>query len=116
MAGRPKFNIDYGSVEKLANIMCTQQEIATFLGCDVRTLQRDDEFCRVYKKGMETGKMSLRRWQFESAKKGKVPMQIFLGKNYLGQKDVIENVDNTQMQKVEELLSKIKDEANGTNG
>ena len=38
-------------------------------------------------------------------------MAIFLGKQYLGQRDIVEEVDNTQMQKVEELLSKIEQEA-----
>ena len=31
-AGRPKIEIDYVTVEKLANIQCTQEEIASFLG------------------------------------------------------------------------------------
>ena len=43
-AGRPKFEIDFETVEKLASLMCTQEEIASFLGCDVRTLQRSEEF------------------------------------------------------------------------
>ena len=109
--GRPKFVIDYKIAENLASIMCTQQEIASVLGCDVRTLQRDEEFCRIYKNGQEKGKMALRRTQWKLAEKS-VPMAIFLGKQYLGQKDIVENVDDTQMKKVEELLSKIKDEAN----
>ena len=46
--GRPKIQIDYNTVEKLANIQCTQEEIASFLGVSVRTLQRDEEFCRIY--------------------------------------------------------------------
>lgn len=92
MAGRPKFKIDYNAVEKLAGIMCTQKEIAHFLGCDERTLQRDDEFCRVYKKGQETGKMSLRRMQYKLAEKN-AAMAIFLGKQYLGQTDVLEYKD-----------------------
>ena len=108
--GRPKFVIDYNTVEKLAVIMCTQQEIASFLGCDVRTLQRDEEFCRIYKNGQEKGKMSLRRMQWKLADKN-TSMAIFLGKQYLGQKDTIEQVDNTQLEKVEELLTKIKEEA-----
>ena len=33
--------------------MATQEEIAEFLNISVRTLQRDDEFCRIYKKGIE---------------------------------------------------------------
>lgn len=89
--GRPKFQIDYDLVNKLAHIQCTQEEIASIVGCDVRTLQRDEEFCRIYKTASETGKSSLRRLQWKSAEKGNVTMQIWLGKQYLGQKDVIEN-------------------------
>ena len=87
--GRPKKVIDYNAVEKLASLQCTQEEIATFLELSVRTLQRDKEFCRLYKKGQESGKMSLRRIQYKLAEKN-ASMAIFLGKQYLGQKDVIQ--------------------------
>ena len=93
--GRPKIQIDYNTVEKLANIQCTQEEIASFLDISVRTLQRDEEFCRIYKKGQENGKMSLRRMQYKLAEKN-TAMAIFLGKQYLGQKDNIEVEHNAQ--------------------
>ena len=86
---RPKFKIDYDMVEKLAGIQCTQQEIASFLGCSVDTLQRDETFCGLYKKGQENGKMSLRRIQYKLAEKNPT-MAIWLGKQYLNQKDNIE--------------------------
>lgn len=108
--GRKKLVIDYVTVEKLASIQCTQEEISTFLGISVRTLQRDEEFCRIYKKGQENGKMSLRRMQFKLAEKNSA-MAIFLGKQYLGQKDIVEQ-QNLDLGKVEELLSKIEREAN----
>jgi hypothetical protein len=108
--GRPKIPIDYNTVEKLANIQCTQEEIASFLGISVRTLQRDEEFCRIYKKGQENGKMSLRRIQYKLAEKN-TAMAIFLGKQYLGQKDNVE-VQSSQLDKVSELLNKIEQEAN----
>ena len=88
-AGRPKIQIDYNTVEKLANIQCTQEEIASFLGISVRTLQRDEEFCRIYKKGQDNGKMSLRRMQYKLAEKNPT-MAIWLGKQYLGQRDNVE--------------------------
>ena len=37
-AGRPKKEIDMDLVEKLANIQCTQEEIACVVGCSVDTL------------------------------------------------------------------------------
>ena len=85
--GRPKKKIDYDTVEKLASIMCTQEEIASYLDLSVRTLQRDKEFCRIYKKGLDKGRMSVRRQQYKSAESGSATMQIWLGKQYLGQRD-----------------------------
>ena len=89
MAGRPKIEIDYATVEKLANIQCTQDEIASFIGVSTRTLQRDEKFMELFNKGRDNGKMSLRRIQWKHAEKS-ATMAIWLGKQYLGQKDVIE--------------------------
>lgn len=99
MAGRPKKEIDYDTVEKLANIQCTQEEIASFLELSVRTLQRDEEFCRIYKKGQENGKMSLRRIQYKLAERNPT-MAIWLGKQYLGQRDSFpDEVNYTEVNK-----------------
>ena len=89
--GRPKAVIDYGYVEKLAAIHCTEGEISAVLGVSVRTLQRDDEFCRIYKKGIEIGKSSIRRAQFKKAIGGDTSMLIWLGKQMLGQSDHVKN-------------------------
>lgn len=86
-SGRPKKAIDYATVEKLSSIMCTQEEIAAYLDVSVRTLQRDETFCHIYKKGIEKGKMSVRRQQYKLAEAGNATMCIWLGKQYLGQKD-----------------------------
>ena len=88
--GRPKIQLDYEMIKKLAYIQCTQEEIANFLDVSVRTLQRDEEFCRLYEKGMNEGKSSLRRIQFKLAEKN-TAMAIWLGKQYLGQREIIEN-------------------------
>ena len=92
-AGRPKKEIDYVTVEKLANIQCTQDEIASFLGISTRTLQRDEQFMELFNRGRENGKMSLRRMQWKHAEKS-VPMAIWLGKQYLGQRDKVEYTDD----------------------
>ena len=91
--GRPKKEIDYTTVEKLANIQCTQDEIASFLGISTRTLQRDEQFMELFNRGRENGKMSLRRIQWKHAEKS-VPMAIWLGKQYLGQRDKVEYTDD----------------------
>lgn len=109
--GRPKKEIDYVTVEKLANIQCTQEEIASFLGISSRTLLRDEKFKELFAKGRESGKMSLRRIQWKHAEKS-ATMAIWLGKQYLGQKDNIEVANTDELNKVKELLGKIQDGAN----
>ena len=110
-AGRPKIEIDYITVEKLANIQCTQEEIASFLGISSRTLLRDEKFKELFAKGRENGKMSLRRIQWKHAEKS-ATMAIWLGKQYLGQKDNIEVANTDELNKVKELLGKIQEGAN----
>lgn len=115
MAGRPKKTIDYVAVEKLASIQCTQEEIAHFLDISVRTLQRDEQFCHIYKKGLENGKMSLRRIQFDLAKRN-TSMAIFLGKQYLGQRDDPVFNDDESLNNVKNILVSIKETAYGNDG
>ena len=85
--GRPKKFVDLELVEKLAHIQCTYAEIASTLGISVDTLERHKDFAATFKRGAEGGRKSLRRMQFESANKGNVVMQIWLGKQYLDQSD-----------------------------
>jgi hypothetical protein len=93
--GRPKSSLDYETIEKLASMMCTQEEIASYFDVSVRTLQRDEEFCRVYKKGLDKGKMSLRRKQYQMSDTN-VTMAIWLGKQYLGQTDKVDSKIETK--------------------
>lgn len=85
--GRKKIPIDYEKAEKLAIILCTQSEIAAVLDVPLSTLEHDPEFLRIHKKGMETGKASLRRMQYKGAEAGNATMLIWLGKQHLGQRD-----------------------------
>lgn len=57
------------------------------VGCSVDTLVK--HFSEVLKEGRETGKASLRRAQYKNAIRGSTGMQIWLGKNRLGQKDQV---------------------------
>jgi predicted transcriptional regulator len=91
MAGRPKFEFDLGVVEQLAGMQCTIPEIAAVVGCSPDTVRRrikdDEEFAAIVDKGREGGKSKLRHAQWKNAIGGNTTMQIFLGKQYLGQKD-----------------------------
>jgi hypothetical protein len=85
--GRPKIVIDYALAEKLAFIQCTVLEIAHMLNVNEKTLLKNKQFMELHKKGQENGKSSLRRLQWKSAEAGNVTAQIWLGKQYLGQRD-----------------------------
>lgn len=84
---RPKKVLDYEMAEKLARLFCTQEDIATILNVSTRTLLRDQKFLEIYRRALETTKASLRRMQFKAAEEGNVTMMIWLGKQYLGQRD-----------------------------
>jgi hypothetical protein len=51
-------------------------------------LSNDAGFSGAYEKGLENGKSSLRRLQWKAALGGNITMQIWLGKQYLGQRDM----------------------------
>ncbi len=82
---RPKKVVDEKQIYQLAAINCSNEEIATIMRVDKRTIER--RFAAVIKEGRENGKMSLKRKQFDVAMKGNVSMLIWLGKNMLGQRD-----------------------------
>lgn len=100
--GRPKIvwsDKEYSIFEGLCGIQATIEELEAVLNIDHKTLNRlckehyTDEkgspmtFSQVYKKYSATGKMSIRRNQFKVANAGNVSMLIWLGKQYLGQKE-----------------------------
>lgn len=94
--GRPKIQIDSEQFKKLCELQCTKEEIAGFFNCHEDTIENyckneyGECFSLVFKKLSYSGKMSLRRYQFELAKRN-ASMAIFLGKQYLGQKDYPED-------------------------
>lgn len=94
--GRPKIEItpeQWKIAENMATIHCTGEEIAEVLGFSYDTLEKRVKakykcgFTEWYKRFSGKGKTSLRRMQWKSAENGNVTMQIFLGKNILGQSE-----------------------------
>lgn len=102
--GRPKIPIDLALLAKLCAIQCTQAECANVLGVSQSTLQRrlgeetDGGFEPFFDLHSAEGKVSLRRAQFKAAlgspasegvqaRLPNIVMQIWLGKQYLDQKD-----------------------------
>jgi len=99
--GRPRKEISAEQFEKLCGIQCTLEEIASFFDCSQdtierwcqRTYQNEDGspmcFADAYKVFSVNGKISLRRFQFKQAEKS-YAMAIWLGKQWLGQREVVE--------------------------
>ena len=92
---RPKIEIDDDQFKKLCAIQCTLGEIASWFKCSEDTIERwcqrtfEMSFADAYKTFSADGKISLRRTQFRMAEHN-VSMAIWLGKQYLGQRDLVE--------------------------
>lgn len=90
---RPQIEIDWKQFNKLCAIQCTKAELAEWFNCSEDTISRAVKrkykmsFADLYKKKSSKGKISLRRYQFELAQRN-VTMAIWLGKQYLGQRDL----------------------------
>lgn len=102
--GRPKKVINQKLFEDLCGIQCTEVEICGVLECSADTLNRwckrtyKMTFADTYKSKSQAGKSSLRRAQWNLAQKN-ASMAIWLGKQYLGQRDIADlglPTDNTQ--------------------
>jgi hypothetical protein len=101
VVARPRKEIDSEQFEKLCALQCTLQEIANWFGCSEDTIERwcqrtyTDEngqpmgFADAYKNYSVDGKISLRRFQFKMAERNP-SMAIWLGKQWLGQRDNID--------------------------
>lgn len=84
---RPRIkDVDQELVWKLACMMCTMKEIADVLGINENLVSK--KFGDLIDKGRSEGRKAIRRAQFEKAVQDKDPrMLIFLGKQYLSQKE-----------------------------
>ena len=89
---RPKKEFKPEIIEALAACCCTFEEIAAYIRWHPATVYRrmknpKSAFAQAYARGAAWGRATLRRWQWENASKGNTTMQIWLGKQNLGQTD-----------------------------
>lgn len=114
--GRPAKEFDLKAFQDLVGLGCSQEEICWYFRDDsgkpanIDTLTR---WCKrtfgmtfqeyFAKNGYMALKIKLRRNQFKLSEKS-ASMAIFLGKNYLGQRDNIEIEDNAALDKLDEIL------------
>ena len=94
---RPEAKIDLVELEKLCTLQCTDEEIAAFLGVSTRTIERRrkvQKFRDIMDQGRAKGRVSVRRHLFRQAANNNVAAAIFLAKNLLGYKDIV-NTEHT---------------------
>lgn len=116
---RPKKEIDQKQFENLCGLQCTELEICDWFGVSDKTLDKwchetyGERFSVVFREKRGNGKVSLRRMQWRLAERN-ASMAIFLGKNYLGQKDVSAVSMNVSMEEDDPITKAIKEEFNGS--
>lgn len=94
--------IDRRQFETLCGIQCTEEEICAVFDVSKDTLLRwckrtyKKSFADVFKEKKACGKISLRRSQWKMAERN-ATMAIWLGKQYLGQKDVVEQKSDVKL-------------------
>jgi len=89
---RPEASIDLAELEKLCGMQCTDEEIAAFFGVSTRTIERRrkvPKFGEIMDSAKAKGRVSVRRSLFKLANNGNVAAAIFLAKNLLGYRDVV---------------------------
>lgn len=92
---RPRKEIDQEQFENLCGLQCTLEEICGWFDVTDKTLDGwckrtyHASFSEVFKQKRGAGKISLRRSQWRLAEKN-ATMAIFLGKQFLGQRDSVD--------------------------
>lgn len=112
--GRPKKEINQKQFESLCAIQCTQEEICGVLDVDDKTLSKwcqetyEMSFSEVFRQKRQGGKASLRRNQWRMSETNPT-MAIWLGKQYLGQRDNVEDerASKETLAKLDEILGKV---------
>lgn len=99
----------FKQINGLARIQCTQKEAAAVLGVHLNTfrafLEAHEKAIESWESGHEQGRASLRRHQYKAAEGGNATMQIWLGKQWLGQKDQSETKTTFVSESTDEFLN-----------
>ena len=111
-----QIKIDKSQFENLCKMQCTETEIMGWFGICKDTLiswcksNYGVDFSTIYEQKKQVGKIALRRYQLQQAEKNPT-MAIWLGKQYLGQRDVIETqiTSNGILDDLKEALDNVKD-------
>lgn len=105
----------YRQFEKLCSLQCTEEEICCAMDVTDKTLNRllkahyGMSFSEAFQKYSAVGKISLRRTQFRLAERSD-RMAIWLGKQYLGQKEPEQELRQTLQAEDKEGKSNVPEE------
>ena len=117
-------SINQKQFENMCAIQCTREEICAVLDVSEHTLidwckaTYGKDFRTIFEEKKQLGKMSLRRRQWQLAENDKT-MSIWLGKQYLGQKEPEQEVkhsgeiNNTFINAINEASTKVWNEEQG---
>ena len=92
--GRKPKPIDLDSLEKLARLNCTHEEIAAWFSISRMQLYerlKKPEYADAIERGKAKGRISVRRMQMKLLYQGNATMGIWLGKQLLGQRDNLDS-------------------------
>ena len=92
--------IDMAELEKLCQLQCTDEEIASWFNVSTRTIERrrlEPEFAEVMTRGKARGRISVRRMQMKLLEEGNATMGVWLSKQLLGQADEVTHNINVQI-------------------
>lgn len=116
--GRPPKEIDQKQFEDLCGLQCTYDEICGWFDISADTLEKwckktyKMTFSKVFAQKRGKGKISLRRSQWQLASSN-ATMAIWLGKQYLGQRDQVEQTIALEAVKDDALSASLKELAEG---
>jgi hypothetical protein len=93
----------------------TQHEMADWFMVARKTIQnymedKEGVFYQTYTKGLSEGRSTLRRLQWANAQKGNFKMQIWLGKQLLGQKERVQHSGDEEAPVMVKIMDDIPDE------
>lgn len=119
---RPRKEIDKKQFENLCALQCTEEEICDWFDVCTETLNAwckrtyKKRFSEVFAQKRGSGKISLRRSQWKLAEKS-ATMAIWLGKQYLGQRDNVDvTVSDAKGIALDELEKMVIGDDSGTGG
>lgn len=118
IVGRNQAVVPPQEVEDLAQIGCSDRDIAEWFGITESTLRYN--FSDYLVKGRQGLKQTLRRAQIKTALTGNATLLIWLGKNILGQSDTPQSADDKVLpwnddEEKDELIEELNDELDNLN-